>query len=154
MSHRRIPQRIAFIVAIVLAIVLLLSALGKILYPLDIPNPWKMISLWIAIFEIFFAFLLVRFYYVPGLWNFTAFILAGWGGYSLFWCIAKLPCGCMGKMLNLPNGSTLGFDIFFLSLSLFLAAKLSRRLSFLLFLASAIAAIIGYFIASQFFFFL
>jgi hypothetical protein len=80
----------------------------------------------------------------------VAIILGGWIGYSFFWLLAKLPCGCMGKMLDLPTGTTFGFDLIFFVISLVLMTKL-KRFSYWVLILAGVAGVIGYAGASYLF---
>jgi hypothetical protein len=118
---------IAFFIALLLALALVFAAIGKIFYPDELLLPfWKALDFYVGCFEILFAIALVYFHRKPQMWGLTGLVLASWTGFSLFWYCVKLPCGCMGKLVELPNGITLAFDLIFLGMSLFLMSRLGR----------------------------
>lgn len=137
----------ALVSALFFSCVLLIAAIAKIFYPIQMPPPWKTLSFIVAGFELLFAACVLRYYSFARMWSVVAIVTAGWAGYSFFWLLAKLPCGCMGKMLDLPSGMTFSFDLIFLCISLILITKF-KRFSYATLGLAAIVGLLGYFAAS------
>lgn len=137
----------AFFTALLLAIALVVAAISKIFYPDELLLPfWKSLDLYVGSFEILFAIALLVFYKKPLMWGLTSLVLASWGGFSLFWYCVKLPCGCMGKLVELPRGTSFIFDLVFFGMGLFLMSRLGR-FSWSILIGGVVFACISYLIA-------
>ncbi len=115
---------IVLFVAILMAAVLLVAAIGKFLHP---SKYLKVLDQWISFFEILLLGSILFFRKRPHLWTSVALLFATWAGYALFWYCVRLPCGCMGTKLNIPTAFTLGLDILFVLLSLLMASLLGLK---------------------------
>ena len=120
-----VAERIALYSSIVIACVLAIAAFGKMFYPSEY---LKTLDRWISAFEILLLFIIVIFRRRRQLWLTASSIFAAWGGYALYWCCVKLPCACMGKMLNIPSAISISLDAIFFVLSLCIAYLLGCRL--------------------------
>jgi hypothetical protein len=134
----------AFLIAFLLALVLLVAALAKIISP---EYQIKNLDLAVGIFEILVALTTLIFCRKKWLWLGVALILASWSGMALFWTVHDLPCGCFGSLDSLPRGTTLIFDLLFWIFALFLSAFLgaSRKTLIALILLSTLLLLCGYF---------
>ena len=129
--------------AIIIAIVLALTALGKIFYPLD---SLKILDRIVAVFEIFLLFLIFFLRNKWGVWLAAAIIFSAWMGFSLFWESLKLPCSCMGSMIRVPTFFSILLDLLFFFSSLMIAYLLNanRQWIYLSVLGSFLACLVGY----------
>lgn len=143
---RKGVRRGAAVAAGVLAVVFLVAAVGKLFFPEPMPQPWDSMSRMVAVFELVFALVVLRYYARSMAWAAVCVVMGGWSGFALYWLFVKLPCGCMGKMLDLPSGMTFAFDLIFFALSLNLMKRLGRFYTWGL-IGAGIAGIVGYVIA-------
>ena len=142
-KERAIAGKIALCACIAIACVLAIAACGKMFYPSEY---LKALDRWISAFEILFLFAIVFFRRRWQLWLAASSVFAAWGGYALYWCCVKLPCACMGKMLNIPSGISIAFDMIFFASSLFIAYLLGGRLRwiYLSLITGCLAVLAGY----------
>lgn len=107
-------QRISLYSAIPIAILLILAALAKWLYPY--PQPFYIEK--IAIFvDVLVALLLIIFHRTIAVWLMLSLLASLWLGYSLFWLLQRAPCGCFGAYEGVSAGVALGIDLFMIALS-------------------------------------
>ena len=133
LSQARIAQRIAFLVALCIAIVLATAAIGKFFYPTEF---FKIFDQIISGVEVVFICIIFFFRKNWKTWVGASLLFSVWSGYALFWYCLKLPCGCMGSMLNIPTLLSITLDGLFFTSSLFMsyllgANKQTLYLSFL-----------------------
>ncbi len=121
---RKMIQITALVSAIVIAAILMLTAFSKIFYPSDV---LKVLDFSTGLFELIFLGVLLFFHRFWQLWAFCACVFGSWGGYSLYWAIKGMPCGCMGKLMPLPKEVALGLDTLFVLLGLFLVYHLAGK---------------------------
>jgi hypothetical protein len=114
----------ALVTAVVIAIILTMTAFAKLFYPSDV---LKVLDFCTGLFELVFLCTLLFFHRFWQMWAFCSCLFATWGGYSLYWAIKGLPCGCMGKLMPLPKEVALGLDTLFVAVSLFLVYNLSKK---------------------------
>src|SRR5579871_6123821 len=79
--------------AIVIGIVLVIAAIGKMFFPLE---SLKIIDRSASVFEIVLLLLIFIFRNEWKLWWGAALVFSAWLGFALFWETLKLPCACMG----------------------------------------------------------
>ncbi len=127
--------------------VLVMAACGKLFYPAEFV---KNLDRWVGSFELIFILLILCSRNFFALWLFASYVFAAWGGYVLYWYFLKLPCHCMGAMLNIPTLLSILVDILFCALSLILAHLLGakRKWIYLSALFCLMAMGIGYFFGS------
>ena len=111
-------QAVLWLSTLLLATILLVAAYGKMFYPTE---ELSRLDFWVSIFEIGLLANLILYRNHWAMWLFAAGIFACWGGYSLFWFQAELPCSCMGAYFDLPNGLSLAINGAFYVLSVGLA---------------------------------
>jgi hypothetical protein len=120
--HHNLKEIIAFIAALVIALVLIIAACGKIFYP-SAAHP--MLDRSVGVFEILFSIALVLYHRRALVWAVSVVVFSAFCGYTLHWLIHGLPCHCMGKLVKLPTAVTLVTDIVFITISLFLTYVLA-----------------------------
>ena len=135
----------ALAIALTLFLSLMVAAIGKIFYP---NNLLLQLDRGVGVFEVILACLLLIFYWYWETWAGMSLVLSGFAGYSLFWLIQKLPCNCLGKLVELPSGYTFTFDVFFFlaatALNYFLGVGI--RALYVVLLVSALMGVVGYFV--------
>lgn len=114
----------ALVSAMIIALILIITAFSKLFYPSDV---LKLLDFSTGLFELIFLGALLLFHRYWQIWAFCACVFGSWGGYSLYWAIKGMPCGCMGKLMPLPKEVALGLDSLFVVLSLFLVYNLSVK---------------------------
>jgi len=100
-----------FLLSILVSIVLIVTGMIKIIYPIHALSDFFIA---LGVFEIGLALTLFFFANYWKMWAITALIFASWGGYALYGTIFSLPCACLGSALELPRGMTLGIDLMIL----------------------------------------
>lgn len=122
---------------------ILVAAYGKFISPGE-KLPFMDYS--ISFFELVLIGCLAAYRKWIEMWLVAALIFATWGGYSLFWTLAVLPCSCMGSAVTLPNGFTLMIDALFFTLSMTMAFLLGvgRKRLILVAVNAAIFALAGF----------
>ncbi len=115
---------IALVSAVVIGVILTITSFAKLFYPSDV---LKTLDFSTGLFELVFLCTLLLFHRFWQMWAFCSCLFAMWGGYSLYWAIKGLPCGCMGKLMPLPKEIALGLDTLFVAVSLFLVYNLSKK---------------------------
>jgi len=134
---------LVLIVSLLIGAVLALAAWGKLFYPAKL---LKTLDQWIGVFEIVFLLAMILLRKQRWLWLGASNIFAAWGGYAVYWCCLKLPCNCMGAMLNIPSVLSISMDLVFyaacLALSFFLGT--TRVQLYLSILCSFMMALVGY----------
>ena len=104
--------------AVCIAMVLLVAAYGKMFYPTE---DLRILDIWVSVFEVVLLANLILYRYRGEMWLIASFVFACWGGYSLFWYRAELPCSCMGEALKLPDGLSFFMNIVFYGVSIGMA---------------------------------
>ena len=142
----RLKTKISLCFAFLIAGIFLFAAVGKIFFPRE---NLKIFEISVGVFETLVVFLLFLYYKRWETWLLVALLFASWAGYAFFWMHAKLPCSCMGTMVEFPASFTFALDCFFwgasMGLSHFLGAN-SKKIRMALIVSPA-AGIGGYFIA-------
>ena len=110
--------------AILISVVLCTAAIGKLLAP---SGEWRFFDRYVAIFEILWIVVLLRFHLYWQMWLFSSIIFLSWAGFSLYWLVHDLPCSCFGKALDLPNGFSFACDLVFLGVSIVCALGLGAK---------------------------
>jgi hypothetical protein len=123
-------ERALLFTTLFLSSFILIAACGKLLSP---GERLPFMDYAISFFELILIGCLAAFRKWVDMWLVAGLIFATWGGYSLFWTWAVLPCSCMGTAITLPNGFTLMIDALFFILSISMAFLLgaNRRRLFL-----------------------
>ncbi len=96
-------MKTSFISALALSILLLIAALAKWLYPVNLPMHLDWIAL---ILEVCVALLLPFVHRMTWTWAGVSALFSLWLGYSLFWFIQNENCGCFGRALDISAGIT------------------------------------------------
>ncbi len=132
--------------AIVIGVVLVIAAFGKMFYPLE---SLKIIDRSASIFEIILLVLILFFRTEWKIWWGTALVFSAWLGFALFWGTLKLPCACMGSVIRVPTLFSIVVDLLFFFSSLWVANLLGarRKWIYLNLLCSAFACLFGYLFA-------
>ncbi len=141
-----IKLKISLGFALCIASVLAITAFAKLLYPSEY---LKTLDLWIGSFEGVFLAAILLFRKKWPLWVFSALVFALWSGYAFFWFRVKLPCGCMGSMLNIPTAFSIAVDVLFFSscIGMGLLLGASRQWIYLSVLLGFILSMAGFAIA-------
>lgn len=97
-------------------------------------------------FEIAFIGVLCFFHLHSAMWLIAAALFASWGGYATYWLCLKLPCGCVGTLIDLPSLYALSLDaaFFVISCSAALLLGVARSVLYLGVLIGCLCALIGY----------
>lgn len=128
--------------------VLFLAAWAKLFYP---RVAFTLLDRWVGGFELFLAVALLLAYREWRGWVVLLEIFALWAGFSLFWLLRGLPCGCLGNWATPPPGLTFGIDLVFIALSAWAIWCLEpKRVSLALFL-SLPTSFFGFLAASLFY---
>lgn len=125
-AHRPLAEKAALATSLIISLILIMAAYGKFFYPKEFV---KQIDFAVSIFEIFFVVLILLLHRRWEMWFGTSWVFAAWSGYAFYWYCLKLPCSCMGTMLDIPTALSLGLDVLFFSLSLGLALFLGAKRS-------------------------
>ena len=143
LSTREGARAVAFGVAIIIGLILVVAAYGKLFYPAEFLTTFER---WVSVVELLFLGALFFFRKHWQMWVGAAIIFAAWCGYALFWYLLKLPCNCMGAMLSIPTAFliTLDFVLFASSLIVAYLLKAKRRYIYLSILSGLFAALIGF----------
>lgn len=141
-------QHIALFLALLIAFVLSFAAWGKFFYPTEAV---KSLDQWVSGFEVLFLLSIILFRKHWQLWMLSSAVFSGWCGYALYLFYLKLPCACMGKMLNIPTISSITIDLVFFTSSLSLAYLLGAGFKwiYLCILTGFMATLIGYAFAER-----
>lgn len=147
----RLASKISLYSAAFVAVVLLLAALAKWLYPFPLPYYLDRISLFI---EIFIAILILLFNRRPGAWLVLSLLISMWVGYSLFWLLKNSSCGCFGAFEGVTTGVAVGLDLVMIALAWINMAFLgSQRMTILATVCfSGLAAITGFWLSTLLFY--
>ena len=132
------------IVAIVIGLVLLVTACGKLFYPAP---SLILLDRVVGGLELVLIFFLLAYRHSKRMWGIAALVFATWGGYAGFWACVKLPCGCMGELVHIPSGWSLAVDGVFVGASLWLVGALKTPQRVLLWGSLPLAATGGVFMA-------
>jgi hypothetical protein len=116
MIRKQLNNKVLALTILIVAI-LLFTAYAKIFYPMRFVEKLQMSA---GVFEVIFAGLLIAFYRKWWIWIAAMAVFGAWGGYTYFWMISKLPCGCMGEFYAPPTHVT-----FFVDLALFIASAVA-----------------------------
>ena len=136
------------IASLFVAVILLVTAFVKLFYPTQFLE-WLQYT--VAVGEVVLAAILVFFHRKLFGWVLGLLLFAGWAGYSLFWLLKGLPCGCLGRLYEPPQGLSLGADALFYLLaciSIGLIQKKKKTLPIVI-VISLVCLGIGYFFAQQ-----
>lgn len=104
--------------ALGVSIVLLIAALGKLLYP---STRWHTLDLWTGGVELLLICVLLWRSTSRIVWSALSLIFALWAGYNIFWWSLGRPCGCFGEMLRPASGFSLTLVLILFSLSVGMA---------------------------------
>lgn len=121
LSAHQLPGAVAalpLLAAIGIGSVVLVAAYGKMFFPSE---ELAYLDYSVSIFEVIFLSFLWMYWNRKEMWLATSMVFASWGGYSLFWFLAELPCTCMGEAVSIPKGFTLVLDALFFLISMSLA---------------------------------
>ena len=129
--------------AIIIGIVLLIAAFGKMFYPLE---SLKIIDRFASVFEIVLLFLIFTFRNKWKIWWGAAVVFSAWLGFALFWETLKLPCACMGSVIRVPTLFSIVIDLLFFFSSLWVAYLLGarRKSIYLNLLCSVFSCLLGF----------
>jgi len=138
-------HRIAKVFSILLGVFFLFSALAKISFSRE---KIEIFDFFAGLCEIFLAVFLFVFPYLGILWGILTLIASGWMGYSLYWAIQGLSCGCLGRLILFSPFVSFFLDLFILLMSLFLFFNLykSKKIYVLIFIP--ISIVVGFCFAS------
>jgi hypothetical protein len=139
-------SRMALSIAILISLVLLVTAYGKLFHPAASLKGVDRVG---GLFELILLGLLVVFRHSGRMWLSASVVFGAWGGYAWFWTRLELPCGCMGELLHIPSPLSLALDLLFIALSFMMAYFLKiKKVSLCGTVAcSAIAGGVGFFSA-------
>lgn len=104
---KRVTYPAFFIIACVVALILLPAAVLKWLYPSPRDSVLYMV---IGVFEAVLALGLLLYYKSWRIWVCLMLIVSLWMGFSLYTVLFGLPCSCMGGAFALPRGVSLGLN--------------------------------------------
>ncbi len=139
-------EGLALLSSLIVALVLLVAAYGKIFYPAQALEGFDRT---VGGLEFVFLVFLLLFRNTSLMWLFASVVFASWGGYALFWHLLSIPCGCMGGALHIPSAISLSIDGLFWVLSLTMARVTgsTRRKLMGSLLIGIVAAVLGFFVA-------
>lgn len=106
--------------AIVCSFILVVSGIAKLLQPLP---GLPILSRGIGSFELIFSAAVLVFHGKKEIWWMASALFSLWAGYALFWLIQGLPCGCLGKIMELSPGVALAVDGGLIAVSLFMISQ-------------------------------
>jgi hypothetical protein len=129
--------------SLLISVILIIAIYGKLLYPKE---DLKVLDRIVSVFEIVLIVILIAYHNHVYTWLLAASLFACWFGYSLFWYLLKLPCSCMGNLINVPSIFSMVIDAGIVVLSLALAVFLGARKDsvFLSMLVGLMLSLIGY----------
>ncbi len=145
-------QKISLYSAILIAILLILAAFAKWLYPH--PQPFHIEKIAISV-DLLAALLLLIFHRRVGIWILLSLLASVWLGYSFFWLLQRAPCGCFGAFEGVPAGVALGLDLSVIALSWMNMVCLEggKRTILLTIFCALLFAISGFWLGSAIFYF-
>ncbi|HEY2810033.1 MAG TPA: hypothetical protein VGJ00_01380 [Rhabdochlamydiaceae bacterium] len=150
-KHSAALKRATLLIVIFISIFLGIAAYGKFFFPSE---KLKQLDFLTSCFEVAIIILLFAFrgYFLT--WLMACVLFAAWGGYSLYWCVLKLPCGCVGSLMQFPTAYALALDALFFILSFTLAYLLGafRPLLYLTVVCCLLFSLIGYVFAESVFY--
>ncbi len=137
------PSRLALVVSICIAITLLVAAASKFFYP---SPKLKQLDQWVSLFEVGVVLFLLILRKRSWMWLLMACLFAAWAGYALYWFNLKLPCNCLGALIEFPSIFSFSLDILFFLVSLRMASLLgtTRSLLYLTVLLGCLFSLTGY----------
>lgn len=143
---RHFKSGIALFSALLIGLVLLVAAYGKLFYPTP---ALEIFDRTIGFLEFIFLVILILFRTEAVVWLVASIIFASWGGYALFWHLSSVPCGCMGGAVHIPSSLSLSIDGLFWILSLTVAQILGspKRKRIGACLIGVVTATMGFFAA-------
>lgn len=106
--------------AISCSFILVVSGIGKLLQPLP---GLPLLSRGIGSFELIFSAAVLVFHGKKEIWWMTSALFSLWAGYALFWLIQGLPCGCLGKIMELSPGVALAVDGGLIAVSMLMISR-------------------------------
>ncbi len=127
-SAQRTIRQVALALALIIGIILLIAAYGKFFYPVE---HLKYFDGWIGGLEIAFAIAIIWLRKNWWAWIAMGLMFAAWCGYATFWYYLKLPCHCMGTMVEISTKLSIIIDLAFLLLSLIMSFLLGARFRYL-----------------------
>jgi hypothetical protein len=150
MNHRLI-SKISLYSATFVAVVLLLAALAKWLFPFPLPYYLDRISIFV---EIFIAILILIFNRRSEAWSVLSLLISIWVGYSLFWLLQNSSCGCFGAFEGVTTGVAVGLDLLMIALSWINMTLLGsqKRAILATICFSVLAAIAGFWLSTLLFY--
>lgn len=136
-------ERIALFFSLVIGLVLMVAAWGKFFYPAEFV---KTLDQWVSGFEVLFLATIIIYRNRWQLWTVSSVVFASWCGYALYWYFLKLPCSCMGTMLDIPTALSISIDLLFFLSSLSIASLLGvgAKGIYCIVLLALMAGLIGY----------
>lgn len=142
-SKRRARYFLPLSVAIFISVFLATAALGKFLYPAP-SNP--KFDMWVSGIEALLIAPLMLFRMRWQMWCAASQMFAFYAGYSVFWLMNKLPCGCMGAKWQFPTSLSFSLDVlfFFFSMSMAQYLYVSRKATYAAILSGAVVAFLAY----------
>jgi hypothetical protein len=105
------PFLSSFLIACLVAIILIPAAFLKWLYP---PGRDPVFYMVIGGMEAFLALAVLVYWKTWRIWVLLALIVSVWMGFSFYVTLFGLPCSCMGGALQLPRGMSLSLNGFML----------------------------------------
>lgn len=112
------------ILSFILCLILMGAAIAKLTAPVA---AFPDVEYAAAIFEIGLSIALLSFSSHWEMWGVAGIIFASWAGFSLFWLLWGIPCGCLGSLVIWHPGILFGMDIAFISLSIFMLRRLGAQ---------------------------
>ena len=140
LSRRKGAQTIALGAALLIGVILLVAALGKLLYPAESLKSFERL---IGVVEILLVAIIFAFRRHWQVWLGAALMFAAWGGYALFWYGLKLPCHCMGMMFSIPSFFLIALDVLLFIISMVVGYLLGAKRQHL-FLTLLLGVLLGF----------
>ncbi len=139
----RTSKTIALSSALLIGVVLIIAAIGKIFFPIE---SLKTFERFVGVFEILFFLAIFFFRNKWKTWLAAIVIFGAWGGYALFWVNVRLPCNCMGAMVPVPTYLSLVLDLLFYVGCLAVGALLGAKKTnvYLSLICSLFAGLVGF----------
>ncbi len=139
---------IALTCAVCIGLVLLIAAMGKMLYPVEALKSFDQV---VSAIEFLILGLVLYFRVQWKMWAGCAGMFSAWGGYAAFWYFLELPCSCMGTALQIPTLFSLLLDVLFFALSFGTAFLLGakKQVLYTVFLGCLFLSLAGFAFAEQ-----
>lgn len=107
--------------------ILFIAAMFKILFP---SPSLKTFYLAVSLIELFLAAALLLYYDRWQAWAVLVLVCSTWGGFAFYTTVWDLPCSCLGSLIILPRGTSLGINLGMLGVSCKLFKGLPQRCHF------------------------